>query len=182
MEERFPDSPAHVATAETSTLPADPAGAAEHILSTPFESVNSLPLEEIALAQTYLVAEAKGKPTTTRDKRLAGRIELANQTQPERERLWAREAAASQGRRRQHTLRGAIDKIQSSDVDSMMIGEIDLAMNCFTLLSQRISTDASDERLERILGAAMAEIDQRCARFRLQYADRLPKHARTKNR
>lgn len=153
--------------------PRDPANAAACLLAAPFDAIGDLPLEAIALAQTYLASQMEHDEGPSENRmRLAARIEVANQGKPGRLRLWKPKAHEKQDRRSQMMLRKAIEKLETDRIRDMTIEEINFAINCFLLLCQRMSADAGDERLKRILERGMARIDQECARIRRLLAEK----------
>ncbi len=165
LEDGAPSAKAHRRPADAPTADAaerpiaeDPITAAQHILSAPFEALGHIPLQEIALGRRYLIARAHGRPRTIEQRRLAGRIELANQC---RRRLFsAASATPPQERRKQVLLRNAIDKICAGRFDEATEAEIGLVIGTHSLLAQRVDLDDTSKRLRDVLSEAVSRLDQ----------------------
>ncbi len=151
-----------VVTHENASLMAEPAPLAAHthqeeaaaaraMLETPLESVELAPLEQVAMAQHYLLWRKDQGLVNGDDKRLEGRIELAIQggagMAPE-----ASGDQAEQDRRNQHALRAIVDKVLSNQSDALTVRELELAIDCYSILARRPSLGDSESRLKRILG------------------------------
>lgn len=67
--------------------------------------------------------------------------------------------------RRQHVLRGAIDKISRRDYDGMSYDEVKIVLACESLLTSRLEPTPRDERLKRIIAGASRVLRQRKAAF-----------------
>lgn len=127
------------------------AAAARAMLETPLESVELAPLEQVAMAQHYLLWRKDQGLANGDDKRLEGRIELAIQggvgmasELPD--------GQAEQERRNQHVLRAIVDKVLSNRSDALTVRELELAIDCYSILARRPSLGDSESRLKRILG------------------------------
>lgn len=131
-------------------LTEDSLEAARKILGMPLEDIAKLNLEEVAELHNE-IEEASTKVSKSSLERLRGRLELANQfaeSPPDQD-------LPDSERRRQHILRAAIEKIRTNQIDYMTEKEIKLILASYTLLTQRLSSIPKDERLKRILGAAV---------------------------
>lgn len=155
--------PGHaIAPAAMSPLPAPSTtalDAAQTILNMPLEQLSKLTLEEVAFLHghisndnlTLIEQDTSG---------ILGRLELANQLQaqtpdpPQDEPL-------SPERRRQEVLRNAIDKICANRLNMITPEEAQLVNATYELLSRRLSSKPKDERLKRILGAAVNVLNNR---------------------
>lgn len=157
----FPDptrqaaAPAAAPVDEGGGSPAE-AAAAQFLLSTPLETVESVPLEQVALAQNYLAWRNDAGHSDGEDRRLAGRIELAiqggNPTPPP--------SPSDSERRRQQALRVVVDKIAAGAVDSLTLREVDLAAACYAVLCRKPDADLSERRLKELLHRALLEVEQ----------------------
>ena len=135
------------------------ATAARMLLETPLETVEAAPLEQVALAQTYLAWRRKSGLANGADRRLAGRIELAIQG---RNGKAAKPTVTRtlQERRQQRALRDVVAKIQWKRLDTLTIRDLELAVECCTVLAQRPGLDSSEQRLKGILLQAITEVDR----------------------
>lgn len=132
------------------------------LLAASFLDLGKFSLEQIALVQSHLLEQPEEKATET--EQLLGRLELANQVRDEVSVASSDDAPEYQ--RRQLLLRAAIDKIQTNRIDTMTRQEIDLVISCHSLLSRRLRPTPKDERLVRILSAAIKVLQRKHAEFR----------------
>ena len=125
------------------------AQAAQRILNMPLDEIGKLSLEEVAMLQDNLVREnmAAAMPD---NERFAARIEYANQTATMSDDL--------EDNRKQSTLRAAIEKISTNRIAEMTEQEMRIVIACHDLLTRRLTTSPRDERLKRILGAAVKRL------------------------
>ena len=125
------------------------AQAAQRILNMPLDEIGKLSLEEVAMLQDSLVREnmAAAMPD---NERFAARIEYANQTATMSDDL--------EDNRKQSTLRAAIEKISTNRIAQMTEQEMRVVIACRDLLTRRLTTSPRDERLKRILGAAVKRL------------------------
>jgi hypothetical protein len=151
-----PAPAACLVSSETEPISEDGAGniqateAAQNLLNTPLESVEKAPLEQVALAQRYLAWRQQSGNVNGTDRRLAGRVELAIQ---------GRNAPLSkppvtqtvEERRHQKALREIVAKIQRNRLNTLTILELELAVECYMVLSQRLDLDDTERRLREIL-------------------------------
>lgn len=127
--------------------------AAKRILSMSLEDVSKLTLEEVALLHSQ-IADENSQAGGVLPVQLAGRLELANQIQAEESAKPASEASPAE-RRQQAILRSAIDKISTNQLHTLTEEEIRLIISSYELLTSRLTVGPKDERLKRILGAAV---------------------------
>lgn len=86
---------------------------------------------------------------------LEAEIELANQTGS------VVPAPESGERRSQLALRSAIGKIQGNRIADMTPEELSLTVHCHNLLSRRVNPSLGDQRLVRLLGAAIRVLQRK---------------------
>lgn len=133
-----------------------------HLLQAPIEQLSKCSLEEISLVQSHLMDQsAEENPEA---EHLLGRLELANQVREDP--IGPAKPEDPNQCRKQLLLRGAIDKIQSNHIDTMLPEETQLVLSCYSLLTRRLNPTPKDERLIRILGAAIKVIKRRRAQQR----------------
>jgi len=133
---------------------------AKKVMGMPMEEIGQLPMEEAA--QLYgEIAEENADTASPQVERLMGRIELANQTAAEDTKT---EDAPQLKERTPAALRVAVDTICNSRLDDMSAEEIRLTIATHNLLSRRITSSPRDERLKRILGAAVNILARRQAK------------------
>lgn len=138
--------------------------AARTILETPLEDIGKMSLEEVALLHDQ-VAEQQFEEALSDTDRLMGRLEFANQMAPEQ----AEDAAPPQTQapeqdpeqRKQRILRSAMEHIRTGQLEEMSLEEIRLIISCYNLLTRRLKSTPRDERLKRILGAAVKVLQRR---------------------
>ena len=90
-------------------------------------------------------------------------VELANQSAPPP--TPACDDGELAARRSQLALRGAIDKIQTGRIDTMTMEEVRMTIACYDLIRRRVNPTVSDQRLTRILGAAINILNRKHAEF-----------------
>lgn len=132
------------------------------LLNASFLELGKFSLEQIALVQSNLMEENSAR--TAAAEQLLGRVELANQVRDEG--AAATNASTANYERRQLLLRTAIDKIQTNRVDTMTGEEVRLVISCHSLLSRRLRPTPKDERLVRILSAAIKVLQRKHAESR----------------
>lgn len=155
---------------EVADDPGNPeaANAAKRLLDAPLEAVEGAPLEQVALAQTYLSWRREKGLANGADRRLAGRIELAIQG---RNGKTARVSVTrtAQERRHQRALRDIVAKVQWNRFESLTVHDLGLALECYAVLARRPDLDESERRLKAILGRGLREaqscLSQLCDRF-----------------
>jgi len=91
---------------------------------------------------------------------LSGRLEVANQAHVDET---AVEEPNAPERREQIMLRAAIEKVGSNRLQNITDEEARLINNCYHLLARRLNPSMKDERLLRILGAAVQVLERRRA-------------------
>ncbi len=127
--------------------------AAKRILSMSLEDVSHLTLEEVATLHSQ-IADENTQAGGVLPGHLAGRIELANQIQAE-EAAKPAPGILPPERRQQAILRAAIDKISANRLNTLTEEETRLVISSYELLCSRLTVGPKDERLKRILGAAV---------------------------
>lgn len=133
--------------------------AAKLLLAEPLECVEGAPLEQVALAQTYLAWRQQEGTASGAERRLAGRIELAIQGRNGKS---ARPGVAKsvQERRQQKALRDVVAKVQWNRLDTLTLRDLELAAECLGVLSRRLDLDESERRLKAILARGLAEAER----------------------
>ncbi len=142
--------------------------AARKILETPLEDIGKLSLEEVASLHNQ-VAEDNFEAALADTDRLLGRLEFANQTTsepPPRAAGSGPPVDKEQEQRRQQILRMALEKIRTGKLEGMTLEEIRLTITCYDLLTRRLTSSPRDERLKRILGAAVKVLQRRLIEMR----------------
>ncbi|MBI3117206.1 MAG: hypothetical protein HYZ00_00870, partial [Candidatus Hydrogenedentes bacterium] len=160
--EAAPQPPAQRRSEDAAFTKAPPAlGEVEQeLLNAPFAELHKFSLEQIALVQSHLEQAPQVQSDVT--EHLIGRLELANQVREDT--AVPAHAAEPQNFRRQLVLRAAIDKIQANRIDAMTPDEIQLVVACHSLLTRRLRPTPKDERLLRILGAALKVLQRKQGR------------------
>lgn len=141
------------------------AEAARDLLETPMESVQTAPLEQVALAQRYLSLRKENGDVNRSDRRLAGRVELAIQGRtplPPKPMV----SHTIEERRHQKALREIVGKIQRNRLGSLTVQELELAVDCCVVLSQRIDLTQAEIRLRDLLLRGLHEADRLLHRLR----------------
>ncbi|MDX9974602.1 MAG: hypothetical protein RBU21_16575 [FCB group bacterium] len=141
------------------------AEAARTLLASPLEAVQEASLEQVALAQQYLARRNDEGASNGTDRRLAGRVELAIQG-----RIAVQQKPVvlrnSEERRQQRVLREIVGKIQRHRMGTLTIQELELAVDCCIVLSQRIDLTEAELRLREILLRGLQEADRLVNRLR----------------
>ncbi len=133
---------------------------AERVMSAPVFKLESLPLEDYALARAFLAAaDARGWPRDRRDE-LRRRIAIYDR-RAERERLQARPRMTIDERRQQMLLRNVLDKCRAQAHAALTLGEIDLLIHSCDLLAQNRTSFEQDDRLFDLVNRAVDEVCQR---------------------
>lgn len=134
-----PDPPAPPAAVELSNEPRE---AARQLLALDLNQLAALTMEQVSQLHSQLRAGAVPGAIEEME-RLAGRIEVANQTP----------APASPGgeRRGQEVLRHAVGRLQLGEADRLARREAALVLSCYELLDRKISPTPSDLRLKGLL-------------------------------
>jgi hypothetical protein len=108
-------------------------------------------LESMAHMSEELEQETAAEGSdTARARSLEARIEIANQTGSE-----GSLNSVEGDQRGQQALRAAIAKIQNNQIADMTQQELSMTIHAYNLLSRRVNPSMSDQRLVRILGAAI---------------------------
>jgi hypothetical protein len=130
--------------------------AARLILARPVEEIAELTLQDVssmfdsvAIENVAAAAPDAGQLMTT--------LEITGQT-------LGNDAAHDPERRRQTALRCAIEKIQTKQIDKMTPEEVRMTLVCYESLTRRTNRTPKDERLSRILGAAIQIINRKRAK------------------
>lgn len=147
-----PSLPPEMETLDFPPLPPASLEAARRILSMPLEEVSKLTLEEVALLHSQIASE-RTETLAANTERILGRLELAIQTQ--KEPVESSTGDASSEKRHQLLLRHAIDKVNSGHLTELTEQETKLLLSSYELVHNRLTPRAKDERLRRILGAAV---------------------------
>jgi len=130
--------------------------AAYRIAETPVEGLADISLEDAAFASAYMERREFGAHDERFKKTLAAKLELASQL-PRGQKVSSKQG----GRRTQFLLRQAIARMQSGQIGKMSDHEIELLVNCYTVLRNKIVPTESNKRLlamiSRTIGALRAE-------------------------
>lgn len=133
-----------------------PMEAARLILARPVEEIAELTLQDVssmfdsvAIENVAAAAPDAGQLITT--------LEITGQTS-------GGDAAGDTEHRRQTVLRCAIEKIQTNKFDKMTPEEVRMTLVCYESLTRRANRTPKDERLCRILGAAIQIINRKRAK------------------
>ena len=158
-----PDS-ARESTGAQAALPLDPPlsraplpmEAARLILARPVEEIAELTLQDVSLMFDSVTMEnvAAAAPDAAQ---LMNTLEFAGQRSEG-------DAAGEAEGRRQTVLRCAIEKIQTNQFDKMTPEEVRMTLVCYESLTRRANRTPKDERLCRILGAAIQIINRKRAK------------------
>jgi len=133
----------------------------ESVMHMSVSEVSGLTLEQAAQIEAECTNDMEVDPA--RRAQVLAHVELANQTPaaPTPEADEAEQAA----RRSQLVLRGAIDKIQKGRIDTMTMDEVRMTIACYDLIRRRVNPTVSDQRLTRILGAAINILNRKHAEY-----------------
>lgn len=139
--------------------------AAEHVMSTPMNEVQELPLQEVAMAKAYL--ETKGAATSKGEKReaLSKRIEEYSGMSL----ATTGTAVDKSERRHQHMLRNALEKAVGNEIDSLTIMEIEMIAGCVELTRKRAAAGGENSRLDAVLTKAVENIHSKCSHLNQVY-------------
>lgn len=132
--------------------------AARRILARPVEEIADLTLQDVALLYDAVAGENVAA-AVPEDSQLMATLELANQ-------IGAQSPAESMESFQQTALRVAIEKIQNNQINTMTPAEERLTFACYELLSRRVRRTPKDERLRRILGAAIQILNRKRTKTR----------------
>jgi hypothetical protein len=136
--------------------------AADRVLNAPVFRIESVPLEDFALARAFLdSADSRGMPREAREE-LVRRIGIYDR-RVERERLSGKPRTTLDERRQQVLLRQVIDKCATESFAGLTLGEIDLLIHSYNLLVGRGGELAGDDRLLEIVNRAVDEVCMRWA-------------------
>lgn len=136
-------------------LPSDPEKAARRIMELSPEKLGGLNLEEIAILHGQIAVDDSGSPLPDLDLDSSG-VEVVKH---DKGAMNAEEARAR--RERQDLLRSALDKIRANRIDELTSAEERIVNVTRILLERRPPANPRDERLRRILGAAVRRIKSR---------------------
>jgi len=137
---------------------------AERVIGAPIFKLESLPLEDFALARAFLAAkESAAWPRDRRDE-LRRRIGIYDR-RAERDRLQARPRPSVDERRQQLLLRNVLDKCRAQAYASLTLGEIDLLIHSCDLLVQNAAEVDQDDRLFELVNRAVDEVCQRWSKL-----------------
>jgi len=138
--------------------------AADRVMGAPVFKLESLPLEDYALARSFLAApESLAWPRDRREE-LRRRIAIYDR-RAERERLQSRPRMTIDERRHQLLLRNVLDKCRAQAHASLTLGEIDLLIHSCDLLAQNRASFEQDDRLFDLVNRAVDEVCQRWAKL-----------------
>lgn len=133
----------------------------ESVAAMPLVSASAMTLEQAARIESLCREGGGGELNDTRRAQVLARVELANQSPP----TYTDDAEELPARRTQLALRGAIDKIQHGRIDTMTSDEVRMTVACYDLIRRRVNPTPSDQRLTRILGAAINILNRKHAEF-----------------
>ena len=126
---------------------ADPeALAAYRIVDTPVEGLADISLEDVALAQAYMARDSFAVHDEVFRRTLAAKLELAGQL-PSAHGSPPKPAE----RRNQPLLREAIAKMQTGRIAKLSDDELDLLVNCYTILSNKLVPTTNNNRLLELI-------------------------------
>ncbi len=148
---------------ESAAADADPERrAAYKIAETPMEELADISLEDAAFARAYMERHDFGAHDESFRKRLAAKLELASQLPG------GVDVRSEYGdRRTQLALRQAITKMQSGQIAKMDDNEIELLVNCYTVLRNKIVPTESNKRLLAIISRTIGDLRAEGVRRRL---------------
>lgn len=149
--------------AESLVKDADPERrAAYRIAETPVEELADISLQDAAFARAYMERRGFDAHDAAFKKTLTAKLELASQLPH------AREARREQGERRnQLVLREAIGKVQAGQIEQMSDNDVELLVNCYTVLRDKIVPTESNKRLLAIISQTIGDLRAEGARRRL---------------
>jgi hypothetical protein len=136
--------------------------AAYAIVETPMEELADISLEHVALARAYMARDGYAAHDEEFKRALAAKLELASQLP--RSQDSAREKAE---RRDQRLLREAVKKMQAGEIDAMSHDELDLLLNCYTILTNKLVPTSNTNRLLEIISRTIEPLRAERARRRL---------------
>lgn len=116
-------------------------------------------MAQVSAALEQAMGEPGGEDEQTRQ--LEARLEVANQAGGTVD----GGGASGEDRRHQLALRTAIEKIQTNRISDMTPQELSMTIHCYNLLSRRLNPSLSDQRLARILGAAIKILQRKQAQL-----------------
>jgi hypothetical protein len=120
--------------------------AAYRVVDTPVEGLADISLEDVALAQAYMARDSYAAHDEGFKRTLAAKLELASQL-PRAQSSVPKEAE----RRNQPLLREAIERMQTGGVGAISDDELDLLVNCYTILSNKIVPTTNNNRLLELI-------------------------------
>lgn len=133
---------------------------ARQILSRPVEEIAELTLKDVDSLYEKIASEnvAAAVPETGP---LLNALEL---TIPSEGKFPSGGKSDSTENRRKETLKGAIEKIQRNQVAQMSAEEVQMIFVTYDVLCKRVNRSPKDDRLRRILGAAVQIINRKRAK------------------
>jgi hypothetical protein len=127
--------------------------AAYRIAETPVEGLAGISLEDVAFAWAYMERREFDAHDEGFKKTLAAKLELASQLPS------ALELSSKHGERRtQFLLRQAIARMQSGEIAKMSDHEIELLVNCYTVLRNKIVPTESNNRLLAMIARTIGDL------------------------
>jgi|GEM_PF-2935003 len=136
--------------------------AAYRISDTPVEALADISLEDTAFAWAYMERREFDAHDEGFKKMLAAKLELAGQLPR------ALEVSSKHGERRtQLLLRQAITRMQAGQIGKMSDHEIELLVNCYTVLRNKIVPTESNKRLLTMIARTIGDLRAEGVRRRL---------------
>ena len=135
--------------------------AAYKIAETPVEALVDVSLEDAAFARAYMERRGFDAHDKAFRRTLAAKVELASQLPPAAVRPEHGE------RRGQLVLRQAITRMQSGQIAQMSDNEIELLVNCYTVLRNKVAPTESNKRLLAMISRTIGDLKAEGVRRRL---------------
>ncbi len=130
--------------------------AAKQILDMSLSQIGALNLQEVSILHSQVTADISD-PNSSHFGQLMGKLEYANQCPESQD----GDLANDPEQRRQQALRNAIDKIGTNRLDELSEGEIRMVLTCHDLLTRKLKSTPREERLRRVLDAAVKVLRRR---------------------
>jgi len=142
---------------------ADPESSAAYaMVETPIEELADISLEDVALARAYTARDNYAAHDEEFKRTLAAKLELASQLPR------AQDPPLEQAERRdQRLLREAVKKMQAGEIEAMSDDELDLLVNCYTILTNKLVPTTNNNRLLEIISRTIEPLGTERARRHL---------------